>query len=145
MRRPRSDRRRWAHGSRAVWERGMERSASDKCTRTILEHEGYYPVVNGYKDPFIDVWATGVVGDDRLRKGSTFADLHALFVFDRKLCRLFLGYVVKAEATLKTVCSRCFTQEYVQVLFIPGREHMQQNCQIVFALVHGIPWKRKKD
>lgn len=89
--------------------RGM---ATDDGTRSILEREGYYPVVNGYKDPFIDTWATGMAGDDRFRKGSTFSDLYALFVFDRELRLLFLKYAAMAEATLKVICSCCFTREH---------------------------------
>lgn len=86
--------------------------ATDDGTRSILEREGYYPVVNGYKDPFIDTWATGMAGDDRFRKGSTFSDLYALFVFDRELRLLFLKYAAMAEATLKAICSCCFTREH---------------------------------
>ncbi|MDD5807078.1 MAG: Abi family protein [Eggerthellales bacterium] len=89
--------------------RGMD---TDDRTRGVLEREGYYPVVNGYKDPFIDPWATGMAGDDRFRRGSSFSDLYVLFCFDRELRSLFLKYAAMAEATLKTVCSYCFTQEH---------------------------------
>lgn len=41
----------------------------------ILEHEGYYPVVNGYKDLFL-------AGQDRFRPGATLDEVYALFVMD---------------------------------------------------------------
>ncbi len=85
---------------------------TDGLTGNILQREGYYAVVNGYKDPFLDPWETGMACDDRFIKGASFADLYALFVFDRCLRSVSLRYFAIAEATLKTVCSYCFTQNY---------------------------------
>lgn len=85
---------------------------TDSLTPGILRREGYYAVVNGYKDPFLDAWATGMARDDRFRAGARFSDLYELFLFDRALRSLFLRYSATAEATLKTVCAYCFTQAH---------------------------------
>ena len=44
--------------------------AVDKDTADILLREGYYSVVNGYKDPFIDPEKTAEAGDDRFAEGT---------------------------------------------------------------------------
>ena len=59
--------------------------ATDGDSRSILMREGYYPIVNGYKAPFIDSVATKEAGDDRYRDGTRFSDMHELFLFDRDL------------------------------------------------------------
>ena len=58
---------------------------TDDASGSILLREGYYSVVNGYKDPFIDREATAAAGDDRYREGTTLTDIYDLFSFDRKL------------------------------------------------------------
>ena len=40
---------------------------TDGSSREILEREGYYSVVNDYKDPFLDSWKTAMSRDDRYR------------------------------------------------------------------------------
>lgn len=62
--------------------RGLQ---TDMRTPWILEREGYYSVVNGYKDPFLDKEAGKRTHEDRYLTGTSFNDLYALFVFDRNL------------------------------------------------------------
>lgn len=58
---------------------------TDATTVSILLREGYYSVVNGYKEPFIDKRASAADGDDRFKEGTAFSDTYELFSFDRKL------------------------------------------------------------
>lgn len=90
--------------------RGME---TDGDTGKILEREGYYSVVNGYKDLFIDRPASAMAGDDRFRADTKFKDVHRLFTFDRDLRLVMSRYFHIAEATLKTVCAYRFTEAHV--------------------------------
>lgn len=86
---------------------------TDRDTVRILEREGYYSVVNGYKDPFIDKHAKSAAGgEDRFANGTSFADLYRLFEFDRDLRMIMLRYFAIAEATLKTVCSYKFAESH---------------------------------
>ena len=55
---------------------------TDDASGSILLREGYYSVVNGYKDPFIDREATAAAGDDRYRERTTLTDICDLFSFD---------------------------------------------------------------
>lgn len=62
---------------------------TDDDTPEVLLREGYYSVVNGYKAPFIDKEKTESAKDDRYLPGTSFADIYALFMFDRELRMLF--------------------------------------------------------
>lgn len=75
----------------------------DGGTRLVLEREGYYPVVNGYKDLFLDLQEDP--SGETYIQGAKFSDIYRLFVFDRSLRLLMFEYFNKAEAVLKTVCS----------------------------------------
>lgn len=89
--------------------RGVE---VDFATGRVLEREGYYSVVNGYKDVFIDRVASAEAGDDRYKQGTKFNDMHRLFVFDRDLRLAMMRYFHIAEVTLKTVCAYEFTKAH---------------------------------
>lgn len=80
--------------------------ATDERTAGVLEREGYYCVVNGYKGPFIDHEATSRAGQDAYRDGAAFDDVHRLFRFDRDLRLVMFRYFAQAEAVLKTTCAR---------------------------------------
>ena len=81
-------------------------------TAEKLLREGYYSIVNGYKDPFIDEQATKASGDDRYTNGTTFDSLYNLFSFDRSLRSLTFRYLVKAEATARTAIAYCFSEAH---------------------------------
>lgn len=87
--------------------RGLE---CDNNTRLVLEREGYYPVVNGYKDLFLD--KRGDSCQEVFVKGTKFSDIYRLFEFDRSLRLLMFEYFNKAEAVLKTVCSYRFAMAH---------------------------------
>lgn len=80
--------------------------STDERTAGILEREGYYCVVNGYKDPFIDREATGRTGQDSYAHAAAFDDVYRLFRFDRDLRLVMFRYFAQAEAVLKTTCAR---------------------------------------
>ncbi|MBS4874124.1 MAG: Abi family protein [Atopobium minutum] len=89
--------------------RGMQ---IDNDTYRILQREGYYSIVNGYKDTFIDSAATNKCGDDRYLPGSKFVDMYATFQFDRELRELTFDYLIRAEATAKTAIAYCFSEKH---------------------------------
>lgn len=87
--------------------RGM---AVDADAGHVLRREGYYPVVNGYKDLFLDRKACLAEGNDRYENGARFDDLYALFLFDRELRELLFSAITRAEASLKASCAHEFTR-----------------------------------
>lgn len=90
-------------------KRGVE---TDSETARILLAEGYYCVVNGYKEPFIDLGATKENGEDTYKPGTTFNDIYALFSFDRELRELTFHYLLKVEALIRTVTTYTFAEAH---------------------------------
>lgn len=89
--------------------RGMK---VDEKTPEVLMREGYYSIVNGYKDPFIDAERTAQAGEDRYVEGSKFSDLCALYTFDRELRSLTFMYLILAEAKVKTAVAYTFSEAH---------------------------------
>ncbi len=86
--------------------------STDQDTPRILCREGYYSIVNGYKDSFIDQAATSLAGDDRFLPDTKFSDMYALFEFDRALRELTFHYLIRAESTIRTAVAYCFSNEH---------------------------------
>lgn len=74
---------------------------TDTQTPEVLMREGYYSVINGYKDLFLDTKA----GADIYAVGTSFSDIYRLFTFDRDLRLTMFRYFAEAEAALKTMCA----------------------------------------
>ena len=88
------------------------RVITDDNTPIVLLREGYYAVVNGYGKAFIDERATIKAHDDRYLRGTTFADIHALFLFDRELRALTFRSIMSVEGTLRSVLSHTFCEHH---------------------------------
>lgn len=84
----------------------------DARTPDILLREGYYAVVNGYGKAFIDKEATARAGDDRFVRGTTFADMHRLFRFDRDLRASTFRAIMSVECTLRSVLAHTFCEHH---------------------------------
>lgn len=55
--------------------------------------EGYYSIINGYKEPFLEPVVTKDDLSDRYKGGTSFDDIFALFTFDRSLRALTFGNI----------------------------------------------------
>lgn len=80
----------------------------------ILRKEGYYNIINGYKEIFLDAQVTSQTGEDYYKNGTTFEQMYALYDFDRNLRLILLKYILKMETSLKTKLAYCFSEEYKQ-------------------------------
>lgn len=80
---------------------------TNEATPLILERENYYSVINGYKDPFLEMPTNGV---DRYLQGTAFDDVYRLFCFDRDLRMFMFRYFAIAESTLKSTCAYQFSK-----------------------------------
>lgn len=86
---------------RILCSRGM---TVDADAGHVLRREGYYPVVNGYKDLFLDQKACLVAGDDCYEADACFDDLYALFLLDRKLHELLFSTIpARSQAILSAM------------------------------------------
>lgn len=80
--------------------------------RRALMREGYYSIVNGYKEPFLEREKTKECVDDRYISGTSFDDIFALFSFDRSLRSLTFSQLIKAEATARTAITYTFASAH---------------------------------
>lgn len=78
----------------------------------VLRREGYYMIINGYKDLFLDLTDTRRAGEDSFLPGTSFEDVYALFRFDRGLRSTLMDGIIRAEAALKSLCAHEFTRAY---------------------------------
>lgn len=81
--------------------------AVDGKTLFVLKREGYYAVVNGYKDPFLEHKSPEV-----FKAGAEFSEIYSLFVMDRHLRSILFRYTTLAEAALKTACTYEFCKAH---------------------------------
>lgn len=86
--------------------------STDENTPQVLLREGYYSVINGYKEPFIDRELSQSEGDDRFVSGTAFSDIYALFSFDRELKEHTFHYLIRAEAMIKTIVAYTFAKNH---------------------------------
>lgn len=91
--------------------RGMR---TDEATPLILNREGYYSVVNGYKTLFLSESEADGAKEDRYAERATFESVYRLFTFDRDLRMTMSRYFAQAEAALKTVCAYRFSERHAQ-------------------------------
>ena len=76
-------------------------------SKMILQHEGYYNVINGYKAPFL-------VSDssETYRSGTTVGEIFAVYDFDRTIREIFLRSTLRVETNIKTLISDCISSKY---------------------------------
>lgn len=99
---------------RILRERGLDiPTGSSFSTRAkkILKREGYYNVINGYKDIFLQFPSRYGV-DDIYKVGTSFDAIYSLFSFDRNMRSIFLKNILIVEGTLKSRISYYFSKEY---------------------------------
>ena len=83
-----------------------------KIALEVLEREGYYNLINGYKDLFLE---SSINGEDRFKEGTTFEEIHDLYQFDREMRNLLFGYFLKFETTMKSLVTDRFCSQYSEI------------------------------
>ena len=78
----------------------------------ILKREGYYNIINGYKDIFLDIPKTKSLGEDFFKVGTTFENIFSLYDFDRNIRSILIKYLLKFETALKTKISYHFSEHF---------------------------------
>ena len=76
----------------------------------VLQKVGYYGLINGYKEPFLDKQYIGA--DEHYKPGTTLQEIHALYEFDRNLRDTFMSFILKFETHVKSTISYVFSEAY---------------------------------
>lgn len=91
--------------------RGLTINNGSKAIK-ILKTNGYYNIINGYKDIFLDITLTQQHGNDRYKANTTFENIFALYDFDRSIRNILLKYILIMETSLKTKIAYFFSEAY---------------------------------
>lgn len=73
---------------------------------------GYYNLINGYKDLFIDSELTRQAKEDRYKHGTSLNHLIALYEYDAKLRHQLMAITINIETQLKSLISLHFSLSY---------------------------------
>ena len=102
----------------------------------ILKKEGYYNIINGYKEIFLDEPLSKQMGMDYYKNGTTFNHIYALYDFDREIRAIILKYILKMESSLKTKVSYYFSERYKQNFnYLDINNFDNQNPQKITKLI----------
>src|SRR5574344_2590141 len=86
-------------------DRGLIIDDKDRA-RNILLRENYF-FINGYRHLF-----TIKFGSDTFIKGTTFEELYATFMFDRRIRNIFFKYLLVVENNVKSIISYQLSKKY---------------------------------
>lgn len=86
-------------------------SDNDKTfAKEVLKKVGYYGLINGYKEPFID--RDNKNFGEQYKAGTTLQEIYALYEFDRVLRETFMSFILKFETRIKSIISYHFSEAY---------------------------------
>lgn len=75
---------------------------------SMLEMEGYFNIINGYKDIFLQQRNP----EEKFINGTKFSFIADLFYFDRNLKNTVLNYILKLENSLKSIIAYEFAKAH---------------------------------
>lgn len=81
----------------------------------LLLREGYYALINGYKEPFLDRSAMQSCAEDQFLPGTKLSEIYGLFHFDRQLRESLFPYLVHAETTIRSVVVDSFCSKHREI------------------------------
>lgn len=84
----------------------------DESAYSILLQYGYYNLVNGYKDAFLDKDKSNKLGNDYYRDGTTLKQVLVLYEFDDMLRKNLLNCITHIETQMKSLVSLHFSLRY---------------------------------
>lgn len=84
----------------------------DESSSSILLQYGYYNLINGYKDAFIDKEQSNLLHSDFYMEGTTLEQIVTLYLFDANLRRNILSCVTIIETQMKSLISLHFSDRF---------------------------------
>jgi abortive infection bacteriophage resistance protein len=124
--------------------RGLSIPLGSRASRAIriLEHENYYNLINGYKEPFLD---SSITTTERYLPGADFFEIYALYEFDREARNIFLSRILRVETHVKSVISHEFSKKYghdnylklSNFKIIPGNKKTLEQVSKLISSVNG--------
>lgn len=79
-----------------------------KKAKNIIQREGYYKLINGYKAPFLKPDTES----ETFLDGCTIDEIFALYAFDRELREIFLRHILHVETNVKSLIAYTISEKY---------------------------------
>lgn len=92
-------------GSRGVV---LTPSGERSKAKQIIQREGYYKLINGYKELFLLEKSP----DEKYIPGTTVGEIFSLYCFDRELREIFLRHILHVETNIKSLISYRISEQY---------------------------------
>ena len=120
--------------------RGVDMSTTElrSYSKKLLQHEGYYNLINGYKMLFLER-KENKEEEDKYKDGTTVKEIYALYNFDRRLRSVFMKYILLVETNVKSLISYFFSQSYghdnymIYANFDVGKKDASKNITALFS------------
>lgn len=92
---------------------------NEEAAINALKRYGYYNIINGYKDPFVDI-PKGSDSEEKYKNGVTFEEIYALYLLDRNIRISVMDAILDVEDHLRTatayVIAEAFTADQSKYL-----------------------------
>lgn len=75
-----------------------------------LQRCGYYNIINGYKDPYVEI----IDGEDHYKDGTTFEQLFSLYKFDREVRNRLMDSMLEFEENLRTAVAHTLAESFTE-------------------------------
>lgn len=75
-----------------------------------LQRCGYYNIINGYKDPYVEI----VDGKERYKDGTTFEQIFSLYKFDREVRNRLMDSMLEFEENLRTAVAHTLAESFTE-------------------------------
>lgn len=117
-------------------KRGLTVKSNDK--RAIEEH-GYYSIVNGYKQLFLQKDSKGKpISPEKYIKNASFKEIKSLYDFDKDLRKILYTPLMEYESNLGSEISYRFSEKYREPLsYLEIRNYSDDN-NLIFSIVKTI-------
>lgn len=99
---------------------------SEETALKALQRYGYYSIINGYKDPFVEI----IDGNEFYRDGITFEQIFSLYRIDKEIRNVLMSAMLDIENNLRNAVAHTLGETYSanQALYLdkknfrPGRK-----------------------
>lgn len=135
--------------------RGRNLTVSNvKRTQHLLLKENYYNIINGYKDPFLEIKKDrNNQQEEKYYDGVDFEEIYSLYKMDRKIRSALLLYLMIFENKFKSVVAYEFTKKFEgNIAYLDytnynykGAKNLNQVMKNIYILTNVIKKYSEKD
>ena len=81
---------------------------SEETALNSLRRDGYYSIINGYKDPYVEI----IDGKEEYKEGITFEQIYSLFSLDKQVRSRLMDSMLEFESNLRTAVAHTLGESF---------------------------------